>query len=81
MQKRKKGFFEYKLKECIGKFKDLWEASKSLGLPNKYCGFIADALAENQTVKHDAKSILKTFKNFYSNLEGNLLAKLPKAPD
>ena len=38
------------------------------------------ALAENQIVKHDTKSILKTFKSFYSNLAGDLLAKLPNAP-
>ena len=32
-------------------------------------------------MKHDSKSILKTFKSFYSNLAGNLLAKLPKSPN
>ena len=32
-------------------------------------------------VKHDTKSIFKTFKSFYSNLVGNLFAKLPKAPN
>ena len=31
----KKRIFENKLKECIGKSKDLWKAIKSLGLPNK----------------------------------------------
>ena len=30
-------------------------------------------------MKHDTKSILKTFKNFYSNLAQNLFAKLPQA--
>ena len=75
--KKKKEFFEKKLKECIGKPKDLWKAIKSLGLPNKSGGCIVGALAENQIVKHDTKSILKTFKSFYSNLAGDLLAKLP----
>ena len=32
-------------------------------------------------MKHDTKSILKTFKSFYSNLAGDLLAKLPKSPN
>ena len=32
-------------------------------------------------MKHDTKSILKTFESFYSKLAGNLLAKLPKAPN
>ena len=77
--KKKKEFFETKLKECIGKPKDLWKAIKSLGLPNKSGGCIVGALAENQIVKHDTKSILKTFRSFYSNLAGNLSAKLPKS--
>ena len=49
----------------------LWKAIKSLGLPNKSGRCIAGALTENQIVKHDTKSILKTFKSFYSNLAGN----------
>ena len=35
----------------------------------------------NNIVKYDTKSILKTFKSFYSNLTGNLLVKLPKSPN
>ena len=81
LQKRKKESFENKLKECIGKPKDLWKAIKSLGLPNKSGGCIVGALAENQIVKHDTKSILKTFKSFYSNLAEDLLTKLPKSPN
>ena len=58
---------------------DFWKAIKSLGLP-KSGTCIVGALAENQIVKHDTMSILKTFKSFCSNLAGNLLAKLPKLP-
>ena len=79
--KRKKEFFENKLKECIGKPKGLWKAIKSLGLPNKSGRCIVGALTENLIVKHDTKSILKTFKRFYSNLAGNLWVKLPKSPN
>ena len=32
-------------------------------------------------MKHDTKSILKTFKGVYSNLTGDLLVKLPKSPN
>ena len=32
-------------------------------------------------MKHDTKSILKTFKSFYSNLAEDLLTKLPKSPN
>ena len=74
-----KNFIENKLKECIGKPKDFWKAIKSLGLRNKSGGCIVGAVAENQLVKHDTKSILKTFKSFYSDLVVNLLAKLPKS--
>ena len=63
--KKKKEFFENKLKECIGKPKDLWKAIKSLGLSNKYGRCIVGALAENEIVKHDTKSILKIIKSFY----------------
>ena len=80
-KKKKNLFFENKLKECIGKPKDLWKAIKSLGLPNKSCGCIVGALAENGIVKLDTKPILETFKSFYSNLVGNLLAKLSKPPN
>ena len=59
----------------------MWKAIKSLGLPNKFAGCIVYTLAENQIVKHDNKSILKTFKSFNSNLAGNLLAKLPQTPN
>ena len=76
--KKKIEFFENKLKECIGRPKDISKAIKSIRLPNKSGGCIVGALAENQIVKHDTKSILKTFKSFYSNLAGDLLAKLPK---
>ena len=76
--KKKTEFFENKLKECIGKPKDLWKAIKSVGIPNKSGGCIIGALAENQIVKHDAKSILITFKSIYSNLARDLLAKLLK---
>ena len=49
-------------------------------LKNKSGGCIVGALAQNQIVKHDTKSILKTFKSFYSNMPGNLLSKLSKVP-
>ena len=49
--KKKKEFFENKLKERISKPKDLWKAIKPLGLPNKSRGCIVGALAKNQIVK------------------------------
>ena len=57
--------FENRLKAYIGKYKDLWQAIKSYGLPNKSGGCIVGTLAENQLVKYDTKSILKTVKFFF----------------
>ena len=51
--KKKKDFFENKLKECIGKPRDLWRAIKLLPIPNKYGGYIVGVLVENQIVKYD----------------------------
>ena len=79
--KKKEEFFDNKLRQCIGEAQDLWKAIKSLVLPNKSGECIVGALAENQIVKHNTKSIFKVFKNFYSKLSGNLLAKLSKLPN
>ena len=54
---------------------------KSLGLPNKISSCEVSALKINNTVEHDAKSVLEGFKNHYSTLEENLVKMLPKAPD
>ena len=56
------------------------KSSKSVGLSNKSDGFIVGAFVENQIVKENTKSVLKTFKNLYSNLAGNALGKLPRLP-
>ena len=58
--KKKKQFFENKLKECISKPKDLWKAIKSLALPNKSVGCIVGVLAETQILKQYQVN----FKNF-----------------
>ena len=70
LQKRKKNFLKKNSKECIGKPKDLRKAIKSFVLPNKSDGCIAEALLENQIVKHDTKSVLKTFKVFIQTWQG-----------
>ena len=80
-KKKQKKKLENKLKQCIGKPRNFWKAIKSLGLPNKSGRCIVGALVENQKVKHDTMSILKTFKTFYSNTAENLLARLSKLPN
>ena len=39
------------------------------------------ALKVNKTVQHDTNLVLGGFKDYYSNLAGKLLKKLPKSPD
>ena len=77
---KKKHYFENKLNECIGKPKELWKAFKSLGILNKISREVS-ALKVNKTVQHDTNLVLGGFKNYYSNLAGNLLKKLPKPPN
>ena len=78
---KKKDYFENKLNECIGKPKELWKVLKSLGLPNKISLCEVSALKINKTVQHDKNLVLGGFKDYYSNLAGNLLKKLPKPPN
>lgn len=61
LQKKKKEFFEDKVKKYVGNSKTLWKALKLIGLRNKSDGCIISALAENQIVKHDIISWLKAF--------------------
>ena len=70
-----------KLNECIGKPKESRKALKSLGLPNKTSSCEVSAVKVNKTVQHDTNLVLGGFKDYYSNLAGNLLKKLPKPPN
>ena len=84
MQCAKSHFFSHfglktNSKSILVNLKTLWKAIKSLGQANKFGGCIVAALAENQIVKNDNKSILKTFNSFYSRLAVNILAKLSKS--
>ena len=39
------------------------------------------ALKVNKTVQHDTSLVLDGFKDYYSNLGGKLLKKLPRSPN
>ena len=78
---KRRSFFFLKLSEPIAKPKDLWKALKSLGLPNKISSCEFNALKKNNTVEHDANSVLEGFKHYYSTLAENLVKILPKAPN
>ena len=57
------------------------ESLKSLGLTNKTSSCEVSALRVNKTVQHNTGIVLGGFKDYYSNLAGNLLKKLPKRPN
>ena len=73
--------FEKKLSEFIGKPKDLRKALRSLGLPNKISSCEVSALKINNTVEHDANSILESFKIYYSTLAVTLVNMPTTAPN
>ena len=74
--KRKK-FYKEKLKENIGKPKELWKALKSFGLPSKKESFSNICLKKDVKISVDDKTNANTFKEFYCNLANDLLVKLP----
>ena len=78
---KKKDYFKNKLNECIGKPKQLWKALKSLGLPNKTSSCEVKALKVSKTVQHGTKLVIGGFKDYHTNLSGNLLKKVPKRPN
>ena len=55
--KRKKEFFENKLKENIAKPNDLWKTLKSIGLLKKFSVVQTNAVEDNKHLKYDLKSI------------------------
>ena len=58
---KKQAFFEEKLSETIGKFKELWESFKYLGMPNKTVISNFNAIEENDTLTYETLSISKIF--------------------
>ena len=77
INKKKKTFVVGKLNENIGKPKELWKSLKSLGLPSKKATLSSICLENNGTLSFDSKTNAEIFKDFYSNLAGDLLKKLP----
>ncbi|MGY8822307.1 MAG: reverse transcriptase domain-containing protein, partial [Pseudomonadales bacterium] len=80
---KKVNFFEDKLKQNIGKHKELWKTLKDLGLPNKKSSGSTKVCLkkDNEDVCFDSKSNAEIFMNFFSDLAKNLVCKLPTAPN
>ena len=78
---KKRDFYQEKLRENVGKPKELWKALKSLGLPPKINTDSQVSLKDGETISFDEKTYNNSFKNFYTNLALNLINKLAHAPN
>ena len=77
IKQKKSQFYKEKLKENIGKPKELWKALKSLGLPSKKVTILCPQ--KDNKICFD-KTNANTFKEFFCNLASDLVAKLPPPP-
>ena len=80
IKQKKSQFYKEKLKENIGKPKELWKALKSLGLPSKKGTISNICLKKDDKICFDDKTNANTFKEFFCNLASDLVAKLPPPP-
>ena len=76
IKENKREFYINKLKENIGKPKELWKALKSLGLPSKKRSISNICLKKDDKISFDDKTNVNTPKEFYCNLASDLVAKL-----
>ena len=76
IKQKKSHFYKEKLKENIGKPKELWKALKSLGLPSKKGTISNICLKKDDKICFDDKTNANTFKEFFCILASNLVAKL-----
>ena len=80
IQKKKRTFFQDKLKENSNNSKELWKTLKSLVMNSKNVNQSKICLKENGAAQFEPKKNANIFKTFYSELAGNLVKKLPKPP-
>ena len=77
IKENKRQFYSDKLKENIGKPKELWKALKSLGVPSKKRSISNICLKKDDKISFDDKTNANTFTESYCNLASDLVAKLP----
>ena len=78
IRKKKKAYFDEKLKEITANPKKLWKTLKQLGQPEKRLP-CTDVCLKVEDLKFDPFTISELFKKFYSNLANDLVRKLPAA--
>ena len=77
IRKKKKAYFEEKLKANTANPKKLWETLNELGLQNNRSPSSDICLKEKEGLAFDSFAISEVFQNFYSNLASKLVDKLP----
>ena len=77
IKEKKKKFNKEKLKENIGKPKELWKALKSFALHSKKGSVSNNCLKKDDKISFDDKKNANTFEGFFCNLASDLVAKLP----
>ena len=76
IKEKKKKFYKEKLRENIGKPKELWKALKSLALRSKKGSVSNNCLKKDDKISFDDKTNANTFEKFFCNLASDLVAKL-----
>ena len=79
IRKKKKAYFEEKLKANTANPKKLWETLKELGLQNNRSPYSNICLKKKDGLTFDPFATSEVFQKFYSNLASNLIDKLPAA--
>ena len=77
IKNKKRDLYQEKLRENVGKPKELWKALKSLGLSSKITPVSQVSLKDGEKFSFDEE----TNKNSFKNLALNLVNKLPHAPN
>ena len=81
IQKKKKAWFEEKLKENTENLKNLWKTLKQLGLLDKRSPSTNICIEAENGLTFDLFTISEVFKKLFSNLANNLVQKLLAAAE
>ena len=79
ISKKKKSFFQEKIEKNANNSKELWKAFKSLGIKSGKVNQSKIALKNDGAIQFEPMKNANIFKDFYSDLAGTLVRKLPVA--
>ena len=79
ISKKKKYFFQEKTEKNANNSKELWKAFKSLGIKSGKVNQSKIALKNDGAIQFEPTKNANIFKDFYSDLAGTLVRKLPVA--